>query len=87
MCGPLLSWIEWPSGENTKTRKRGRERTLTATHAGWRGRGGAGKGRVDQARCPLGIPGRAKGSGEERGWAWREGPEVHSLSAMQMPCK
>lgn len=26
-------------------------------------------------------------SGEERGWAWRKGPQVHSLSAMQMTCK
>lgn len=66
-----------------------RENTFTATVWGARRSwGSAGKDRGDSALGAGFCSGlSARDSGEERGWAWREGPQVHSLSATQMTCK
>lgn len=86
VCGLVLSCIKWSSrGKYKKVQKTPLPPLVWCARRSW---GSAGKERGDSALGAGFCSGwSARDSGEERGWAWREGPQVHSLSAMQMKCK
>lgn len=86
MCGPLLSWIEWSSGENSKNSKGASGSTLPATRAGRRVGAVRGKAEGIRRRVRSGSSAAPRAPGRSAvGVAG--GPQVHSLSAMQMTCK